>query len=523
MKRSWPRKLLFPAVAVLTLAGTCWVWRLSPDESEDAGPAYPIDQDLFMSPIGAGDEPLVLKAVDFSSLPDIGGHAPSARRLVDVPGANRFFVATADTMVYSVPHDGGRASPYLGVRSHWLAASPDAEARWMRLRGIACHPQFADEGAPGFGKFFTLIDDWNTEPPADFDPGFGSSDTLDTVLLEWTAVDLAAPAYDGGPPRELMRIEMPYAHHTGGQIAFDPSVGPADPGFGLLYIGLGDGGRNGDPLGLAQDLGKVHGKLLRIDPLGSNSANGRYGVPTDNPFASDRRDNTLGEIYAFGLRNPSSFGWDSLNGTLFLADIGDNAVEEISLVRPGANLGWDLWEGTFEVVHRQALARQARRLVAWGRHLATGDGFLYTDYHEVRLTNRFGDPQISYPVVEYDHVDPLLNPARSAVTGVVVCRRCSIPQLEGKALFGDLVVGELFYFSADRLPAGGQAGIRRILLDHGGTQKTLLQVVRSTMAAQGRPPARRLDLQFGTSSAGDVFLLNQYDGVIRRLVGGYSR
>ena len=549
MRRNRQRQLLFPAAAALVLAGACRQSAQPPNGFEGAVPARAPDPDLFMSPIGSGDEPLVVEVVDFAVLPDAGGHAPSAKRLVEAPGANRFFIASADTMVYSVAHDGGRASPYLGLRSYWptsqlprpvpvatsgpqrprpvpaTTAGPgdhgrsNAEAGWMRLRGIACHPQFADEGAPGFGKFYTLIDDWDTEPPADFDPGFGSPDTLDTVLLEWTAADPMATTYDGGPPRELMRIEMPYAHHTGGQIAFDPQAGPDDPGFGLLYIGLGDGGRNGDPLGLAQDLSKVHGKLLRINPLGSNSANGRYGVPADNPFAIDGRDDTLGETYAFGLRNPASFGWDALNGTLFVADIGDNAVDEVSIVRPGANLGWDLWEGTFRVVHRQPLARRVRQLLAWSRHLATGDGFLYTDYHDVSPADGRGDPEISYPVVEYDHVDPLLNPARAAVTGVVVCRRCSIPQLEGKAVFGDLVVGEIFYFSADRLPRGGQAGIRRILLDHDGAQTTLLQIVRETMTAQDRARSHRVDLHFGTSAAGDVFLLNHYDGVIRRLNG----
>lgn len=529
MKRRGWRRFPWWAGAALLLVASCWWWASAPGAPETDETGRPVSVDLFSAPLGGGAEPLVVDVVEFASLPDVDGQASGALHLVDVPGAGRIFVATADTMLYSVPYDGGDARLYHSVGPQaWKAppkGSPAAGAAsdssvgegWMRIRGVAFHPRFADEGAPGHGKFYTLIDDWDTQPPADFDPGFGSPDTLDTVLLEWTATDPTAATYDGGPPRELMRIEMPYAHHTGGQIAFRPGVGSDDPDFGRLYIGIGDGGRNGDPLGLAQDLGKVHGKMLRIDPLGSNSANGRYGVPADNPFAGDGRDDTLGEVHAYGMRNPNTFGWDALNGNLFVAEIGDNAVDEISLVRPGADLGWDVWEGSFRVVHRRAVARRLRRIAAWGKALATGDGFRFSDFHEVGSTGLRGDPSVSYPVVEYDHVDPLLDPGRSAVTGVVVCRGCSVPQLAGKALFGDLVVGELFYFSADRLPEGGQAGIGRVLLAHGGVQKTLLQLVQEEAAARGGAPTRRVDMRLGTSANGNVFLLNRYDGVIRRL------
>lgn len=531
MKRRRLPRLLWCAGAGLLLVVLCWWWASAPGALELDEGGRPVAVDLFSAPLGEGVEPLVVEFVEFAALPDVGGQASGALQLVDVPGAGRIFVATADTMLYSVPYDGGEARLYHSVGAQaWKArpkgsshAAPASESRvgegWMRIRGVAFHPRFADEGAPGHGKFYTLLDDWDTEPPADFDPGFGSPDTLDTVLLEWTARDPRAATYDGSSPRELMRIEMPYAHHTGAQIAFRPGAGADDADFGQLYIGLGDGGRNGDPLGLAQDLSKVHGKMLRIDPLGSNSTNGRYGVPADNPFVGDGRDDTLGEIHAYGMRNPNTFGWDALNGNLFVAEIGDNAVDEISLVRPGANLGWDAWEGSFRVVHRRAVARRIRRLVAWGRAVATGSGFRFSDFHEVGSTGLRGDPGVSYPVVEYDHVDPLLDPGRSAVTGVVVCRGCTVPQLDSKALFGDLVVGELFYFSADRLPQGGQGGIGRVLLADGDAQKTLLQLVQEKTAARGGSPTRRVDMRLGAGANGDVFLLNRYDGVIRRLSG----
>src|SRR4030095_5839787 len=111
----------------------------------------------------------------------------------------------------------------------------------------------------------------------------------------------------------------------------------------------------------------------------------------DNPFRS--KAGALPEIYAFGVRNPQRFGWDPKDGRLFLADIGQNIVEEISLVRPGANLGWHTWEGSFRFVSRQGVNPQRPR----------------------------SDPAVTYPIAEWEHGDPLLQ-ERSAATGVVVYR-----------------------------------------------------------------------------------------------------
>ena len=121
----------------------------------------------------------------------------------------------------------------------------------------------------------------------------------------------------------------------------------------MLYIGSADGGSGGDPLGVGQDMMNGLGKILRINPLGTNSQNGEYGIPSDNPFVGDA--SALDEIYAYGVRNPQRFGWDSENGNLFLADIGQNIVEELSQVTAGANLGWNTWEGSYRFISRQAV------------------------------------------------------------------------------------------------------------------------------------------------------------------------
>ena len=123
---------------------------------------------------------------------------------------------------------------------------------------------------------------------------------------------------------------------------------------------------------------------------------------------------------------------------------------------------------------------------------------------------------MTWPVAEYDHTDPLLQ--RAAITGVFVYRDKEIKQLQNLMLFGDNPSGEIFYLNADKLPAGGQDQIRRIMFNDKGTSKTLLQLIREKNAAQGKPPAPRADLRFGRGSRGQIFILNKRDGVIRLLV-----
>jgi hypothetical protein len=176
---------------------------------------------------------------------------------------------------------------------------------------------------------------------------------------------------------------------------------------------------------------------------------------------------------------------------MFLADIGQNIVEEVSLVTAGANLGWNDWEGSFRFISRQ----------------------------EVSLENPRSDAKITYPVVEYGQPDPLLQ-GSSAVTGVVVYRGNQIPQLANLVLFGDNPSGEIFYFNADKLPSGGQDPIRRVLLNDNGTGKTFLQVISQKRQSLGRGPAMRADLRFGTGPDNRVFLLNKQDNTVRLLVAG---
>lgn len=436
----------------------------------------------------------VVDVVEFATLPETGGEAPRMMLLVDEPGTQRLFVSDMTGPLYSVSYDGGSVTEYVNIDDAQWGVAVQSEGRERGFQSFAFHPQFAQEGAPGYGKFYTWTDTENMSAAADFVPGGGNT-THHTVLLEWTASDASAATYDGAAPRELMRFEQPFANHNAGHLAFH-QVAPDDPDFGMLYIGVADGGSGGDPLDLAQNPRSAFGKVLRIDPLGSNSANGAYGIPADNPFVdadagtgAGAGAGTLGEIYALGVRNPQRFGWDPENGNMYLADIGQNAVEEVSLVTAGANLGWNVWEGSFRFVSR--------------------DG--------VNATNPRSDAAMTYPVAEYAHFDPLIQ-ARAAVTGIVVYRDDAIPQLSDRVLFGDFPSGEVFWFDADEVPDGGNQGFRRVLFRNGGAQMTLLELIQAKNAEQRASPATRADLRFGEASDGRVFLLNKHDATIRLLV-----
>ncbi|WP_129127325.1 PQQ-dependent sugar dehydrogenase [Geomonas oryzae] len=138
-----------------------------------------------------------------------------------------------------------------------------------------------------------------------------------------------ADAADPGSRREILTIKQPYVNHNGGQLAFGPDR--------LLYIGTGDGGSGGDPHGNGQRLDTLLGKILRIDVAPGAAA---YRLPK-NPFGN--------EIWAYGLRNPWRFSFDRGTGDLYIADVGQDEVEEIDFQPAGsgagANYGWNIMEG----------------------------------------------------------------------------------------------------------------------------------------------------------------------------------
>jgi len=439
----------------------------------------------FPTPIPATEGVIAVSFKEFASIPDAGTDAARMNLLIDEPGTRRLFVNTMQGLLYSVSYDGTRVSPFLDLNDPKWGNPVQAGNSERGFQSFAFHPQFAQAGAPGYGKFYTYFDTTNMTPMPDFVP-LGNGHTHDEILLEWTAKDARAAAYDGGAPRELFRIAHPFPNHNGGEIAFNPLARPNTAEFGLLYIGSADGGSGGDPYNHAQNVKSVFGKILRIDPLGRNSANGKYGIPASNPFV--KNSEALGEVYSYGHRNPQRFSWDPKNGTMFEAEIGQNINEEINRITAGGNYGWNIWEGSFKYFNR-----------------------------EVSIEDQRGDPSMIFPIVDFDHTDPLFPSGRLAATGIYVYRGTAIKSLTGLLIFGDNPSGEIFYVNADTPPAGGQ-NFHRILLNDKGEKKTLLQVIREKNAQQGKPPAPRADFRMGLGPDNQLFILNKRDGTIRLLV-----
>ena len=291
-------------------------------------------------------------------------------------GSDRLFVVEQAGRILVI--DGGtvRPDPFLDI-SHRVV-----EGGERGLLGLAFHPQFSTNGR--YFVHFTRRSD-------------GAS-----VLAEFRVS--ADPNRSRPRGRTLLVVHQPFANHNGGMIAFGPD--------GYLYMALGDGGSGGDPGNRAQDPGVLLGKILRLDVDGDRP----YGIPPDNPFASG---GGRPEIWALGLRNPWRFSFDRRTGRLLVGDVGQGRVEEINVVRPGANYGWRVLEGTLCYQPRQGCERTGLEL----------------------------------PRTQYRHIG-----GRCSVTGGYVYRGQEIPALRATYLFADYCSGEIF---------GLRAGRRSVLLDTG--------------------------------------------------------
>ena len=371
----------------------------------------------------------------------------------------------------------GRVDLFLdlaAVRGNALLATQ----REMGFRSFAFHPAFNMPGRVGYRKLYTMSTESAGSRPADVDLFAGPFPiTHHDVLAEWEVPANDPTRVDPDSRREVLRIAEFATNHNTDQVLFDLSRRPGEPGFGRMFIGTGDGG-GGDPYGLAQDPQRLQGKILRIIPA-FNRDGRRYRIPDDNPFV--RRLGFLPHIWALGLRHPQNLSYD-LGGTgrLIFTDIGQRHIEEVNLMRKGANYGWPLREGTF-VTDRADL----RKLYARGPNDAAR-GF-------------------TYPVAQYDHDDG------RAITGGFVCRNAGIPALEGHFLCGDIVNGRIFHVPMTALldaeRTGTPARLHELTLLRNGQPTTLLDLV----------DAPRVDLRFGQGQDGRIYVLTKQDGWIRRL------
>jgi len=228
------------------------------------------------------------------------------------------------------------------------------------LLAMAFHPNFASNG-----QFYVHYDD----------------NAGDTTISEFTVDDPA----DGEPSvdseRVIITVEQPAGNHNGGSIHFGPD--------GYLYIGLGDGGGAGDTYDNGQNPNTLLAKMLRID-VDNPSGGNEYGIPDDNPFIGD---SVVDEAFAWGIRNPWKWSFDRETGDMWVADVGQNAIEEIGILEAGDNGGWPCREGD-----------------------AAYDG----------CSGEFAEPLFTY-----SHADGI------SITGGYVYRGCVFEDLQGQYFFSD--------------------------------------------------------------------------------------
>ncbi|MFP9098893.1 PQQ-dependent sugar dehydrogenase [Flavobacterium sp. RHBU_24] len=275
-------------------------------------------------------------------------------------GDARLFVTQQDGLIKIINADGTvNPIPFLDV-----TALTDGEGE-RGLLGLAFHPDYADNG-------YFYINYTNLSG--------------NTIVARYARSSTDANVANAASAQILLTVTQPFSNHNGGGIRFGPD--------GYLYIGMGDGGSGGDPNGNGQNNNTLLGKMLRIDVNDTDT----YSIPEDNPYVGvDGAD----EIWATGLRNPWKFSFNRENGDLWIADVGQNVLEEINHAaanEAGLNYGWRCFEGT------QVYNSDGCSIIA-----------TYTQ-----------------PVAEYDHANNACS-----VTGGFVYTGALYPQLAGKYIFAD--------------------------------------------------------------------------------------
>jgi glucose/arabinose dehydrogenase len=283
-------------------------------------------------------------------------------------GDDRLFVVEQGGTIRIIDETGNTlATPFLDISGQVSGGSEQG------LLSVAFHPDYATNG-----KFYVNYTKLNG----------------DTRVSEFS-VDAANPNL-ADPTSEVTIIEysQPFSNHNGGCLQFGPD--------GYLYIASGDGGSGGDPGNRAQNTTLPLGKLLRIDVDNPVPGGTNYGIPPDNPFAGSTIERE--EIWAFGLRNPWKFSFDSETNDLWIADVGQNAFEEINKVantEAGVNYGWRCYEAS-------------------------------------AVFNDTGCPPpatLTFPIAEYSHAEG------QSITGGYVYRGSLFPELEGYYFFADFISG----------------------------------------------------------------------------------
>ena len=280
--------------------------------------------------------------------------------------SNRLFIVQQGGVISIIKNGSVLATPFLDISSRVLT---DGE---RGLLGLAFHPDYASNG-----KFYL-----------DF-VGQGGN-----IRIAEVKVSSDPNVANITSLRILLQIpHQQFDNHNGGQIAFGSD--------GYLYIGVGDGGSEGDPYGNGQNLDTLLGKILRID-VDHKSKGKQYAVPSTNPFINKK--NAKPEIWTYGMRNPWRFSFDSATGKLYCGDVGQDRYEEVDLIQRGKNYGWNIMEG-------------------------------FVCYDPMTGCDKKG---LTLPLVVYSHS------IGDAIMGGYVYRGSAMPAFVGQYFFGDYGSGKIF-------------------------------------------------------------------------------
>lgn len=406
----------------------------------------------------------------FTQIPASSDEKPSTRiaKLDAQPTTGELFVMDLRGKLYHMK--GKQPEVYLDMSTE--------KPKFIHKPGLATgfgsfafHPEFMTNG---------LMYTTHTEPPgtakADFDYPDSIKVTLQWVVSEWKTKTPGAFPF-AGESRELFRVNMVSGIHGVQEIVFNPIAKKGDEDYGLLYIGVGDGGsaENGFPF-LCHSPEKIWGSVLRIDPSGKNSANGNYGIPEKNPFAKSDNAKTVKEIFAYGFRNPHRISW-SKAGQILVSNVGHHNAESLYIISSGSDSGWPVREGTFVIDPSQNM------------------------HNIYPLPPDDAKLNINYPVAQYDHDEG------NAIAGGFEYRGKALTQLVGKFVFGDIVKGRLFYVEMKDLKLGSQAPIKEWRVSLDGQIKTLSELCG----------ADKVDERFGHDSKGELYITTKPDGKVYRL------
>ncbi|HRP55462.1 PQQ-dependent sugar dehydrogenase [Agriterribacter sp.] len=441
------------------------VHRSSAKKEADKGLADPIPERIIFSG-------LVVNLTQITQFPatSVEGKKPLARitKLDFEPATGSLFVNDLNGKLYKIKD--GKPVLYMDI----IRLKPKfihQPGLGTGLGSFAFHPNFVTNGL-----FYTT----HTEPPRTAKAEFGFDDsikaTVQWVLTEWKVKEPAADHFTGSS-RELFRADMVGGIHGIQEITFNPLAKPGDEDYGLLYIAVGDGGsvENGYPF-LAANKNKIWGTILRIDPLGRNSVNGKYGIPPENPLLHTSPKTMPGEIYAYGFRNPHRITWTK-NGDMLVCNIGQHHIESVNLVHPGNDYGWPIREGRFVI---------------------DPNGDINNVYPLPANDSAY---KITYPVAEFDHDEGV------AISGGLEYWGDAIPELKGKYFFGDIPSGRLYCLNTADIRQGKQAAIEEWNITINNASTSLVQACGSS----------RVDLHFGRDAQGELYILIKADGKLYKL------